>query len=203
MADLREPGRDSLSRMGQHPAIAPVMRLVTALVSQVRQMATRYLQPLAIHPLRVKQQHLALVKRRFLLPQARVFRCLKDRVPSAFGRAALGDRICNRAARCGDPPIFDRRRRRRNRRAPARYGTRNSHWRCKRVGRARPFRIWEPDRRRCHPLPFADRDDRFAGSARRQAQARRRQGFRKSRARVERSLASVRDRSFGFWIHRI
>jgi|SRR6266480_1059301 len=65
-------------------------------------------------------------------------------------------RKCNRAARCGDHPIFARYRLPRNRRVLAGYDNRCSRLPHKRAGRARPFPIAALDRCRCLPRRIED-----------------------------------------------
>ena len=90
--------------------------------------------------------------------------CSQDPGPYAFSRGIPVAQKCNRAVRCGGRPISARYRRPRNRRELAGCDNRCSRSQHKRARPVRPFRIAAEDKRRCHPLPFADRDVRFANS---------------------------------------
>ena len=112
---------------------------------------------------RVRLQDLPLRRaERFPVPPARARQYSRDPGPYAFFREILVARKCNRAVRCGGRPISARCRRPRNRHAPAGCDNRCSRSRRKRAPPVRPFRIAVEDKRRCRPLPFADRDARFA-----------------------------------------
>ena len=100
------------------------------------------------------------------IPRARVRvrQCLQGPGPFAFFREIPDAQKCNRAARCGDYPIFARYRWRCIRRAPVGYGNRHSHWLHKRARPARTFPIAGADK---YPSPLRrieDLDVRFATS---------------------------------------
>ena len=121
-----------------------------------------------------------------LLPRpGRACQYSPDQDPDAFYPAMRADRKCNRAARCGDRPISDRCRKRRNRRGPVRYGNRNNHSRCRCAGHAQPFQISASDKCRCLLRRFADRDYQSANRGCKRAQARKRQGSPGFREREE------------------
>ena len=114
---------------------------------------------------RARPQDLPLRRaERFALPPAHARRCSKDPGPCAFSQEILVARKCNRAARCGGPPISAQYRRPRNRRALAGCDNRCSRSRRKHAGPARPCLIAVEDKRRCRPPPFADSSVRFANS---------------------------------------
>jgi hypothetical protein len=128
--------------------------------------------------LRQTEQRLALVRRpvararlqdlplrraeRFPVQLARARQYSRDPGLYAFSRGIPVAQKCNRAVRCGGHPISAQCRRRRNRREPAGCDNRCSRSRRKRARPVRPFRIAVEGKRRCRPLPFADRDARFA-----------------------------------------
>ena len=130
--------------------------------------------------LRQTERRLALVRRpaarpslqdlglrrveRFPVQPVRARQCSKDPGPYAFSRGIPVAQKYNRAVRCGGRPTSVRYRRPRNRRGLAGYDNRCSRSQRKRAHPVRPFRIAAEDKRRCHPLPFADRDVRFANS---------------------------------------
>ena len=114
---------------------------------------------------RARPQDLPLRRaERFALPPAHARRCSKDPDPCAFSQEILVARKCNRAARCGGPPISAQYRPPRNRRALAGCDNRCSRSRRKHAGPARPYLIAVEDKRRCRPPPFADSSVRFANS---------------------------------------
>jgi len=88
--------------------------------------------------------------------QARVRRYWRGPGPCAFSQEIPADRKCNRAARCGDRPIFARYRPPRNRRAPADCDNKCSRSRRKRVRRAPPFLIAAEDKYLCLPRRIGD-----------------------------------------------
>ena len=93
---------------------------------------------------------------RFPVPLARARRCSQDPGPFAFSREILAARKCNRAARYGGRPICAQYRPPHNRRALAGCDNRCSRSQHKRARPVRPCLIAAGDKRRCHPLPFAD-----------------------------------------------
>ena len=101
---------------------------------------------------------------RFPVQPVRARQCSKDPGPYAFSRGIPVAQKYNRAVRCGGRPTSVRYRRPRNRRGLAGYDNRCSRSQRKRAHPVRPFRIAAEDKRRCRPLPFADRDVRFANS---------------------------------------
>jgi hypothetical protein len=101
---------------------------------------------------------------RFPVPPARARRYSKDPGPYAFFREILAAQKYNRAVRCGGRPISAQYRPPRTRRALAGCDNRCSRSQHKRGRPVRPFQIGAGDKHRCHPLPFADRDVRFANS---------------------------------------
>jgi hypothetical protein len=114
---------------------------------------------------RPRQQDLRLrrvTQAHFPLLLAHAPQCSKGPGRYAFSREIPVAQKCNRAVRCGGRPIFARYRRPRNRRELADCDSRCSRLRRKRAGPAQPFPIAVEDKRRCRPLPFADRDARFA-----------------------------------------
>jgi hypothetical protein len=125
----------------------------------------------------------------FALLPARVRRCSQDPGPYAFFRETLVARKCNRAVRCDGPPISARCRPRRNRRGPAGCDSKCSRSQRKRAGLAQPYPIAAEDKRRCHPLPFADQDVRFANSGSLSIPPRRRRTCRKFREKAGRVLS--------------
>jgi hypothetical protein len=90
----------------------------------------------------------------WLLPQApeilqaqvRARQCLRCLGPFAFFREILDAQKCNRAARCGDCPIFVQCHRRCNRRGLVDYGNKHSRWLHKRARLARTFLIAGADK---------------------------------------------------------
>ena len=100
------------------------------------------------------------------IPRARVRvrQCLQGPGPFAFFREIPDAQKCNRAARCGDLPIFVRCRQRCNRRGFVGYGNRRSRLLHKRVRPAGTFPIAGADK---YPSPLRrieDLDVRFATS---------------------------------------
>ena len=93
---------------------------------------------------------------RFPVPPARARRCSQDPGPFAFSREILAARKCNRAVRCGGRPISAQYRPPHNRGALAGCDNRCSRSQHKRARPVRPCLIAAGDKRRCHPLPFAD-----------------------------------------------
>jgi hypothetical protein len=114
----------------------------------------RSLAVVRVNPQELRLRRAAQARFPALLAHAR--RHSQDQDPSAFFREILVARKYNRAARCGDLPIFARYRRLRNQRGLARCDNRRSRSPRKRAGLARPFPIVAGDKRRCRPLPFAD-----------------------------------------------
>jgi len=121
---------------------------------------------------------------RFPVPQVRPCPYWKGPDPFASFQSAPADQKCNRAGRCDARPIlgaasaqdhaFDQCPTRRNQDAIAGYDNRSNHWRQKHGYRAQSFPISAPDKHRCLPRPFADRDVRFADSESRSIPPRRR-----------------------------
>ena len=121
---------------------------------------------------------------RFPVPQVRPCPYWKGPDPFASFQSAPADQKCNRAGRCDARPIlgaasaqdhaFDQCPTRRNQDAIAGYDNRSNHWRQKHGYRAQSFPISAPDKHRCLPHPFADRDVRFADSESRSSPPRRR-----------------------------
>ena len=137
----------------------------------------------------------------FLLPQARVYRCWKGRVPCASFPTAPDARKYNRAARSGARPIYDRCQTPRNRPALAGCDNRRSHWPHKSCGHGRPFPISGRDKRQCLLRRIADRDVRFADSELRSSPPMKRRTSQKFREREGRILSQVRYRALLFnWI---
>jgi hypothetical protein len=88
--------------------------------------------------------------------QARARRCLRVPGPFAFSQVALAARRCNRAAHCGDYPIFARYLPPRIRGALAGCDSKCSRSQRKPVRRGRTFPIAAADKYRCLPHRTAD-----------------------------------------------
>ena len=126
---------------------------------------------------------------RFPVPPARAHRYSKDPGPYAFSRGILAAQKYNRAVHSGGRPICARCRRPRNRRVLAGCDNRCSRSQHKPASRVRPFRIAAGGKHRCHPLPFADRDVRFANSGSSSIPPMRKRTCRKFREKAGRVLS--------------
>ena len=138
------------------------------------------LQDLRLRP--VTQAH-------FPLLLAHAPQCSKDPGPYAFSRGIPVAQKYNRAVRCGGRPTSVRYRRPRNRHVLAGCDNRCSRSQHKPARRVRPFRIAAGGKHRCHPLPFVDRDVRFANSGSSSIPPRRKRTCRKFREKAGRVLS--------------
>src|SRR6266404_4475840 len=139
------------------PVVALLQRLVlpeSRLVKAMR-LPRELARPASAPQATLREMHHQL-EEDFVVLQARARRCLRGPGPFAFSQVALAARRCNRAARCGDYPIFAQYRPPRIRRVLAGYDSKCSHSQRKPVRRGRTFPIAAADNDRCLPHRTAD-----------------------------------------------
>jgi hypothetical protein len=171
-------------------AVANRLLLEQLALRQMEQHSVAAVQRRRLPEAQAKLQDLQLRRaERFPVPPARAHRYSKDPGPYAFSRGILAAQKYNRAVHCGGRPICARCRRPRNRHVLAGCDNRCSRSQHKPARRVRPFRIAVGGKHRCHPLPFADRDVRFANSGSSSIPPRRKRTCRKFREKAGRVLS--------------